>query len=194
MSAPLGEPQMQTAPFNTAAIELARGMASVGHAAPTVVVEALARRTIRAYLKHARAIREPKHNTAPETRMLAAMAIGEVQEFPPADNSLYRSRMITARKLMENPDATWRVLRHRDGQPVRIKRIHDGQRDYKATPDNPRAVFLAALPVGLPTFTDLFERRIEMWYKLTARRILGSDDANWRLQCVQGRARVTRLR
>lgn len=197
MSAPLGEPSLHSAPFRQAWEALASGLANVGHPLPQAVVEALARRCIREYVKHTRTtiVAHPNHHISPETTVLTEMQMGETREFPPADPSVYRSRMKTARKLMENPAATWRVLRQSVGNAILIERLWDGDKTYKPRSQNIKIQLLVGMKVGESIITNLFRNKIESWYKNSARRELGIDNANWRcLNLANGNVKCERIR
>lgn len=160
----------------------------------------LAREVVRAYLValHAKELAgERSPRSAPETRMLAGMAMGETQEFPPANTNLYHARMRTARKLMRNSHARWRQTVV--GERLMITRVADGEpvRHQHEPWQNRRAVWLASLPVGVPTNGSVHFKKVSDMstnMKRVARVVLGNPDANWsQAWTPQGRM-ITRIR
>lgn len=147
------------------------------------VMEAVARRTIRTYVQASADKPRNQHNVAPETRLLAEMAEGDLLEFPPAVRSVYHSRMKTARALMGVAGARWRCATLADGT-FWITRLADWSRPVVSDPrTNAKAVFLASLTVSQGAVrAPLFTKRNQLGVsaKDAARKILGREDANWK--------------
>lgn len=181
----IGEPALRADALEPAVDALGAALQAVGLAVPAnrKVLVAMVRRTVRAYVKVIAAEPRVYDRALPETKMLAAMAIGEALEFPPALRQVYHSRMKTARLLMESDGARWRCATRSDGA-FWITRMHDYERPVRSDPrTNAKAVFLAELTVSQGAVrAPLFAHRNQLGVsaKAAARRILGREDANWK--------------
>lgn len=189
-------PQMDERAITAAAKELERQLGAAAGDKHWMTAQAV----VRAYLieLHEQAMNgERSPRSAPETRMLAEMAMGESAEFPPANTNLYHARMRTARKLMMNSHARWRQTVV--GERLMITRLPDGEpvRHQHEPWQNRRAVWLASLPVGVAMNGSVHFKKVNDMstnMKRIARVVLGNPDANWSQAWTPHGRMITRIR
>lgn len=178
-----GQPMLKSMPLADAATELGRGLASAGVQLHPKVLEALARRTVRAYIFTERISDKIDKRVSPMSISLSQMTIGEVMPVDPTAPQVIRARMTSARRIMRNPIATW--VCHTEAGRTLVTRKEDGARPTKNPRLNGKADFMACLQldhawVRAPLF--LHRRMMSTNTKVTARKIMNDPDADWSVQ------------
>lgn len=162
--------------------------------AATELVQALRRRgkiiddpenvvvlVVRAYLEAHRVRQVSNTRISPSTRAMAALEPGQKIPVEVAAVQILRSRMKTARKLMENSEARWAVHATGVGTYL-VTRLKDGEAPRRDPWHNQRAAFLAQLKPGQKALASGFKNRASMStnLKVAARRLLENNTADWR--------------
>lgn len=119
------------------------------------------------------------------------MKVGDKVQFE-ADckKSVWRSRVKTARKLLEEPLAAWQVDLF--GPAYEVTRLPNGTSPRKWKPPALQAVALANIPLHGYTFFDW--KRFDFAWKTTARRILDEPEAQWKSATTTRGLKITRVR
>lgn len=158
------------------------------------VLYAIARRTIRSYLAALETQPKRGHDRLrEETKQMAALKIGEEAIFPPVPRSVMFARAVTARKLMNNPDARWDIRLDYSNHIVCTRRADGSAYQYDPT-RNPITVFIASIPLGeSKTTTELNRNSLSTHYKLGARKILKCPTANWKCRTTNKGIKITRI-
>ena len=168
----------------------------LGYAPRDSILENAVKRVVRVYLPVSRTVSKKAHDRLhPGTRALMEMEVGDNRLFPATALQVFRCRMRTARRFMENPDARWsaKAINTRE---VRVRRLPDGATPEADPWDTPRVVFLAKLVVGKPTLAPLYKNRQSMSHgtKMSARKLLGNPDAEWTAKTTPKGVVVTRVK
>lgn len=177
-----GQPPLRVEPLTKASAELSLGLQAIGLIVPDKICEALARRTIRAYkLADKTAVKADKR-ISPVSIALSEMVIGEVISVPIQAPQIIRARSRAARKLMNNPLATWVAEAHFSGGTTLVTRLEDGARPQRNPHLNGKASFLASLSresgyVRSSLFT--YRQALSTNVKVAAQRILNNPEADW---------------
>lgn len=105
-------------------------------------------------------------------------------------------RMKTAREILKNPDARWRVDKVSDGV-IRITRMEDGAK-YERGVLSLAVLEIAALHVGDSKIAEHIKSvrgkgQMGTNTKIAARRFLGNDAADWSVRSTSQGVRVTRI-
>lgn len=111
------------------------------------------------------------------------------------DPSTWRSRMTTARRRMNNPDAKWQILTYDDHYI--IMRLPDGVKPSRDPRGNKYARFLADMALGETKFGgELFKdtHDLVLSRKILARKLLGQPHANWKSWSIPGGVNIKRIR
>lgn len=166
----------------------------VGKDVPAVVATAIVRRIVRAYVVEHGKVKVQNGRIAFSTRTLAAMQPEDVREIECSAPNALRSNMGTARALMGNPDARWSMDLIRPGL-YRVERLQDGAVPRRNPYNNKKALELAGTPLnGAKTCVHIkAPRDVAASTKVQARRILGDDNADWRVRTTRYGAQVTRI-
>lgn len=134
---------------------------------------------------------------SPTSRALAALAVGDKVTLANTAPVLVRHLCPTARALMGNNDATWRMRALPCGG-VEATRLADGQDPNAKDPTrNAKAVELASLAVGqFKTGVHIKSVRgagsVNQSDKTAARKILGNPQADWKTETLNRGVRILR--
>lgn len=130
---------------------------------------------------------------SPNVALLVKMAVGDVLELSKLSQSGVRNSFCTARRAMENPNASWSISR--DTDHILVRRMPDGFRGRDPR-RNQMAVSLADMDEGeskliqcanISRHRGSFENA-----KNQARRILNDESARWSYKITSKGARITR--
>lgn len=185
--------ELRTDGVTVAQAQLAAALKGVGVAdLPARVLEAVTRRVVRSYLEAADEGPNPKARyTSPRAHQLAAMKVGEEIDALNLPRANWANNMKTARRIMKNEDARWSFVQRPDG--AILKRRADGSVWTREAPH--RATLLAAMGVGTSRSFTVEEMgpKLDMVYKISARRILNDARAQWRYVRTNKGIRVRRV-
>lgn len=166
---------------------------------PRHAARALCASVVRSYLMVAGGLEGARmdYRIAPLSRALAALEVGAAMIAPAMPTQCVRGRMSTARKLMDNPAATWRSETLPDGR-IKVTRRDDGATTYaRDLTKNAKAMEMAALKPGESVWsrtiaTSRGRGQMGSNAKVAARKLLGAPRANWTVRTVGDRVRLTR--
>jgi hypothetical protein len=192
---PKGEPALRRAGLDAANKQMTFLLRNLGitREFPQKTLDAMTRGIVRQYLKADREHYRGERLMAPLTRQLINMQVGDVIAADGVVPQTARGCMHTARRAMGNPLAVW-SRSVADGRVV-IKRLPDGSRhEPEVRSDRPK--FLAAMAPGEVKTTRLFPARshLSVATKVTARRILGDPNADWRGRTTNKGVQVVRVK
>ena len=141
----------------------------------------------------AKRVSRPPSKTTTE---IAALFPGQFLETKEMCRQAIHKRFNTARRMLEDEDAKWRIDKVEPGL-IRITRLRHGeayQRDVKSA----KVYEIASLRVGESKIAEHIKSTrstgaLGTNHKISARRLLGNDSADWRLRSTNQGVRITRI-
>ena len=190
-AAPL-RPESLTAARRALVDTLAEGNVSILN--PTLVTEAV----LRAFIAAERMAFREDGRISETAKELAAMKVGDAILTGPCATQTIRGRMVTARTLMDNPDAMWTSRTQSDGR-IQVTRTTDGRRPVSGVAISPITLEIAAMAPGESKIGVAIKAvgtvdSLGTNHKAKARRMLGQADADWTVRSTTKGVRVTRVR
>lgn len=162
------------------------------------LLDILIRKTIVEYLDQSKDAKLYKRNYAKATHQLAEMKIGEVIEVDAQPLQSIRQRMVSARQIMNNPDAIWNT--ERNGLKVTIVRNEDNaQVRYFDPGKNPKVAEMVRMKPGdsIISAAQTSTRgagQMGSNSKIMARRYLHDPEADWTVRMTTKGIRLTRIK
>lgn len=168
-------------------------LAGLRHPMADAVVERVATTAISTYL----ASRDPSRGQqiAASTRAMAGMAVGDEIEIRALAPQNIRCNMLTARKISGIPTSTWQMELIEPGR-YKVRRLANGARPMRQALQNPKALKLAAIPLGAEHAVASFRnaKDVQAHYKAIARLLLGEPAAQWKARTTPQGVMVRRIR
>jgi hypothetical protein len=160
------------------------------------VAERIAERAVRAYLT-ARGENNFGNRMKPSTLRLYEMEVGDIIEVEATCKANLHGQFKTIRQKTGNDQLKWKCEQISPGK-WRVERRENGTSQmFKRPYHNPKAVFLAEIPVGewRPFPLAKEPNRINTDFtKNKARAILEDNNADWRARTREGVVEITRIR